>query len=106
MQRSLGSSTISSCMKENTADLPVPESPVKIVILFVNSKSTKNEVWAVEKCSITLGLLYIAPPLLHHFVIIRYMFPVLIDQCNPAHLKGYHWIFTVYVALLIGIDHI
>ena len=32
---------------ENTAVFPVPESPVKMVILLVNLRSTINEVWTV-----------------------------------------------------------
>jgi hypothetical protein len=44
-----GFTAIHSCIKENDAVFPVPESPVSIVILLVKLKSTTNEVWTVEK---------------------------------------------------------
>ena len=43
-----GFNAIHSFINEKDTVFPVPESPINIVILFVNSKSKTNEVCSVE----------------------------------------------------------
>ena len=64
MQTISGFTAMHSLINEKEAVLPVPEEPVRIVILFVKSKLTIYEVWTVEKWFMTIGLLFIIPPFL------------------------------------------